>query len=118
MNVNPVGSAYRYCIFRLATSTNSRPSPDFHVCSTTFPFVSDFSRARTNADPFPGFTCWNSVTTTMSFLNLRYEPLAISAVVRAIVRGRFYHPLHPGVTVPHPSQLRQPFIRFIGTQSH
>src|SRR5262249_14442086 len=35
-------------------------SPARNVRSTTAPVSSDFSFVRTNAPPFPGFTCWNS----------------------------------------------------------
>ena len=35
-------------------------SPARNVRSTTEPLARLFSFVRTNAPPFPGFTCWNS----------------------------------------------------------
>src|SRR6266480_6381188 len=55
-------SAYRNCIVRLSTVAVSTLVPALNVLSTTLPDSTFFSVVRTNAPPFPGFTCWNSTT--------------------------------------------------------
>src|ERR1043165_5496733 len=47
-------------MFLFSVNTRSNFSPARNVRSTTAPEPSDLSLVRTNAPPFPGFTCWNS----------------------------------------------------------
>jgi hypothetical protein len=43
------------------TSASSSRSPLRKVRSTTLPLRRFFSFVRTNAPPFPGFTCWKKI---------------------------------------------------------
>src|SRR2546430_7516417 len=43
-----------------SASTSSTFSPERNVLSITFPSIMCLSLVRTNAPPFPGFTCWKS----------------------------------------------------------
>src|SRR5436309_2854832 len=51
-----------------------------NVRSSTAPFRTFFSFVRTNAPPFPGFTCWNSTTVTSPSGRLRAMPFFKSLV--------------------------------------
>ncbi len=47
---------------RLSTVARSSFSPARNVRSTVAPDLTFFKRVRTNAEPFPGLTCRNSMT--------------------------------------------------------
>src|ERR671937_1938446 len=47
-------------MFLTSVCTRGNFSPALKVLSTTAPESRLFSFVRTNAPPFPGFTCWNS----------------------------------------------------------
>ena len=54
-------SEYRYCISTLSILADGNFSVGRKVFSTTPPFITFLILVRTNAAPFPGFTCWNSM---------------------------------------------------------
>ena len=62
-------------------------SPARNVRSTTAPVSMFFTFVRTNAPPFPGFTCWNSTirqtapssSMCMPFLNWFVETVSATA---------------------------------------
>src|SRR6266516_2821222 len=62
MNTKSSPSRYRYCISRRSTMASPTFTPALNVRSTTAPFFTFRSLVRTNAPPFPGFTCWKSMT--------------------------------------------------------
>src|SRR5213594_1057131 len=62
MNTNSAPSRYRYCMSRRSTMASPTSTPALNVRSTTLPVFRFRSLVRTNAPPFPGFTCWNSIT--------------------------------------------------------
>jgi hypothetical protein len=47
---------------RVSVRTGRNFSPARNVLSITAPSAVRLSLVRTNAPPFPGFTCWNSTT--------------------------------------------------------
>jgi hypothetical protein len=73
--------------------TRANFSPARNVRSTTEPEPSAFSFVRTNAPPFPGFTCWNSTmrqtppSTSMCIPFRNWFVLTVSATA-ASVDGR------------------------------
>src|SRR6266446_5268954 len=78
-------------------------SPDLKFFSRTRPVIKLLYRVRTNAEPLPGFTCWNS-TMTYGSLSIRIlSPLrnslvsitsAIAAVSLLSTRGRAVYRKH------------------------
>src|ERR671937_562566 len=74
-------------MFFVSVRTRANFSPARNVRSTTAPESSCFSFVRTNAPPFPGFTCWNSTirhtepssSMCMPFLNWFVETVSATA---------------------------------------
>src|SRR5437588_3256516 len=68
-------------------------SPARNVRSTTAPLSRFFSFVRTNAPPFPGFTCWNSTmrqtspSTSMCIPFLNWFVLTVSAIRASLANG-------------------------------
>src|SRR5437773_2188285 len=62
MNTKSWPSRYRNCMSRRSTMARPTATPALKVRSTTPPVRRLRSLVRTNAPPFPGFTCWNSMT--------------------------------------------------------
>src|SRR5215207_5224120 len=60
MNTTSSPASYRYWTLFVSVRTRGIFSPARKVLSTTEPESRLFSFVRTNAPPFPGFTCWNS----------------------------------------------------------
>src|SRR5919201_206030 len=60
MNTTSSPASYRYWTSLTSVWTRGNFSPARNVLSTTAPESRFFNRVRTNAPPFPGFTCWNS----------------------------------------------------------
>src|SRR5438093_5080177 len=87
MKCASVPSSYRNCRFLTSVCTREKRSPARKVRSTTAPEPSAFSFVRTNAPPFPGFTCWNSTmrqgwpssSMCMPFLNWFVETCSATA---------------------------------------
>jgi hypothetical protein len=60
-------------------------TPELKVLSITLAVFNERNFVRTNAGPFPGFTCKNSMIENKSSLNLITIPFLISAVVAMLV---------------------------------
>src|ERR1041385_7557742 len=62
MNTKSSPSRYRNCMSLRSTMASPTLTPALKVRSITAPVLTFRSFVRTNAPPFPGFTCWNSMT--------------------------------------------------------
>ena len=71
---------YKNWYFLFSTLTSSILWPEGNVLSITFPVVTLLILVLTNAGPFPGFTCKNSITLKISLLSLIQRPFFISEV--------------------------------------
>src|SRR5256714_12641112 len=88
-------SSYRYWTLLTSVWTRENFSPARNVRSTTAPDSSAFSFVRTNAPPFPGFTCWNSTirhtepSTSMCIPFLNWFVLTVSATAAESLVNRY-----------------------------
>src|SRR5699024_463736 len=57
-------SLYKYCISTRSIRACGNFSVGLKVFSTTPPLITFFNFVLTNAAPFPGLTCWNSIICT------------------------------------------------------
>src|SRR5918912_3273460 len=86
-------SSYRYWTFFTSVWMRGNFSPARNVLSTTEPESRLFSFVRTNAPPFPGFTCWNSTmrqtppSSSMCMPFRNWLVLTTSATAASLVNG-------------------------------
>src|SRR5918911_4088141 len=86
-------ASYRYWTSLTSVWTRGNFSPARNVRSTTEPESRLFTLVRTNAPPFPGFTCWNSTmrqtppSSSMCMPFRNWLVLTTSATAASLVNG-------------------------------